>query len=40
MASGVAISSRPWARCNKGKSSSSGLSQFDPSEDNSLDGVK
>lgn len=39
MGSGIAVSSRHWAKCNKGASSSS-LSQFDPSKDLSLDGVR
>lgn len=40
MASHVAIISRHWARCNNEGSSSSGLIQCRPSEENSLDGVK
>lgn len=40
MASDVAISSRHWARCNKGGTSSSGLIHCSLSEDHSLDEVK
>lgn len=39
MTSDVEISSRHWARCNKGGPSSSGLVQCGPSEGRLLDGV-